>query len=159
MDARGQGAGWNGGRGSAGATPDLGGDGGSQTSGFLTRGLGDPSTSYYRRLLTDAIRCARMARDLPGVDPRRVVAGASQGGAQALAAAAYAEVAAALIDVPFLCHVAQAIRMIDSDPYFEIVRYLRAQRGTEAEVLRTLSHVDGSGSPRGLRRRRSSPLL
>ena len=146
MDLRGQGAGWGGGRGSAGATPDAGGDGASQMTGFLTRGIRDPNTSYFRRLFTDAIRCARVAATLPGIDPQRIaVQGASQGGAQALAAAAFAPVAAAMVDVPFLCHVAQAIRMVDSDPYFEVVRFLRAHRGAEPDVLRTLSYIDAVG--------------
>ena len=146
MDLRGQGTGWGGGRGSTGATFDAGADGAPQMSGFLTRGIATPETYYYRRLLTDAIRLARVAATLDGIDPRRiVVSGASQGGAQALAAAAFADVAAVLVDVPFLCHVMQAVRMVDTDPYFEIIRYLRAHRGAEAAVARTLSYHDGVG--------------
>ncbi|WP_205523946.1 acetylxylan esterase [Oceanomicrobium pacificus] len=146
MDLRGQGAGWTGGRGSTGATDDPSGSGGPQTAGFLTRGIRAPETSYYHRLFVDAIMCARVASRIDGVDPDNIVAsGASQGGAQALAAAAFAPVAAALVDVPFLCHIAQAITMVDSDPYFELVRYLRWQRGAEADVMRTLSYIDAVG--------------
>lgn len=146
MDLRGQGAGWSGGRGSEGATPDPEGSHGPQTSGMLSRGVLSPETSYYRRLFCDAIRCAEVAATLPGIDAARVVAaGPSQGGAQALAAAAFAPVAAALIDVPFLCHIAKAITMVDTDPYFELVRFLRWQRNREAEILRTLGYIDGVG--------------
>lgn len=146
MDLRGQGAGWTGGRGSTGATADPDGSGGAQTTGLLSRGIRDPKTSYYRRLFTDAIRCAELAGQLDGIEADKViVSGASQGGAQALAAAAFAPVRAALVDVPFLCHVAQAITMVDSDPYFELVRYLRWQRDAEPDVLRTLSHIDAMG--------------
>ena len=166
MDSRGQGSGWSGGRGSTGATGDAvgnstsdptsdggqgdrGGEGiasGPQFPGMLTRGIANPESYYYRRLFTDATRLVREVKRLDGIDAGRVaVVGASQGGASALAAAALEPVAAALVDTPFLCHVAQAILMVDTEPYFEIVRYLRAHRDAADAVTRTLSHVDGVG--------------
>ena len=145
MDVRGQGSGWGGGRGSAGATGDPG-DRGPHFPGCLTRGIRSPETHYYRRLFTDAVRLVRDLKALPSIDASGVVvSGASQGGATAMAAAALEPVAAALIDVPFLCHVLQAIRMVDTDPYAEIVRFLRAHRDAEADVAHTLSYVDGLG--------------
>ena len=148
MDLRGQGANWPNGTG-ASVTPDEAGSDGSQAHGVMTRGILSPQTSYLRRLLTDAIRCAREAAKLPGVDPSRVVAtGGSQGGGQALAAAAHGGVAAALIDVPFLCHIMEATRLIDADPYFEIVRYLRAQKDAVGQVEDTMAHLDGLGFAR-----------
>jgi len=147
MDVRGQGSGWGGGRGSAGATPDVAAGDAPQMPGFLTRGIRSPESYYYRRLFTDAIRMARVAAELDEIDPDGIIAaGASQGGAQALAAAAFAPViSAALVDVPFMCHVAQAMRMVDTDPYFEIVRYLRSHRDAEADVANTLSYHDALG--------------
>lgn len=35
--------------------------------------------------------------------------------------------------------------MVDSDPYFELVRFLRWQRGAEAQVQLTLSYIDAVG--------------
>ncbi len=147
MDSRGQGAGWGGGSGSAGATSDIDAvGGGAQVPGMMTRGIRDPETSYFRRLFTDAVRLVRDLRGLDTVDADRIaVLGASQGGAIAQAVAGLEPVAAACIDVPFLTHIAEAIRMTDRDPYFEIVRYMRSHRGAEADVTRTLAHIDGVG--------------
>ena len=138
MDTRGQGSGW-----SRGETPDPWGTG-PQAPGVMTRGIEDPDTYYYRRLLTDAVRAVDAARALPGVDPDRVaVVGGSQGGAMALAAGGLADVSAVVADVPFLCDVARAVGITDNRPFAEVVEYLRVHRGAEDRVLRTLSYVDG----------------
>jgi cephalosporin-C deacetylase len=139
VDSRGQGSGW-----SRGDTPDPWGTG-PQAPGVMTRGIEDPSTYYYRRLLTDAALAVDAARALPGVDGSRVaVVGGSQGGAMALAAGALAEdVAAVAAHVPFLCDVARAIGITDSKPFAEVVEYLRMHRDAADQVLRTLSYVDG----------------
>lgn len=143
MDTRGQGSGW-----SRGETPDPWGTG-PQAPGVMTRGIEDPETYYYRRLLTDAVRAVDAARALPGVDPDRVaVVGGSQGGAMAIAAGALADVSAVVADVPFLCDVARAVGITDNRPFAEVVEYLRVHRGAEDRVLRTLSYVDGVGLAR-----------
>jgi cephalosporin-C deacetylase len=139
VDTRGQGSGW-----SRGDTPDPWGTG-PQSPGVMTRGIEDPSTYYYRRLLADAALAVDAARALPGVDPDRVaVVGGSQGGAMALAAGALApDVGAVVAHVPFLCDVARAITITDAKPFGEVVEYLRVHRDTDERVLRTLSYVDG----------------
>ena len=102
MDTRGQGSTWR-----AGDTsdPDAGAATG-QYPGFATRGIADPETYYYRRLMTDAVRAVEAARANPLVDPKRVaVEGGSQGGGLALAAAGLVpDLLLTLTDVPFLCH-------------------------------------------------------
>lgn len=139
MDTRGQGS-----QGSVGSTPDPVGSG-PAVSGFMTRGIEHPESYYYRRVLTDAVRAVDAARGLDLVDPRRiVVSGASQGGGIALAAAALTgDVAAALLDVPFLCQLERAVGLTGSMPYEEVAIYLRAHREEVARVFRTLSYVDG----------------
>lgn len=140
------------------ADPD---SGESATSGFLTRGIGDPGDYYYCRLFTDAVRAVDVARDLPEVDASRLaVAGASQGGAIAIAAAALSgtttwTVAAALVDVPFLCDVRRAMQITDAWPYAELVTYCKTHRDRVDQVFRTLSYVDGVT----LARRATSPAL
>lgn len=138
VDTRGQGSGW-----SVGDTPDVERDGGNpQHPGFMTRGVLDPRTYYYRRLITDAVRAVEAARAL-GAE-RIVLRGSSQGGGVALAAAALAGgVAGLLADVPFLCHIRRGTELTDEDPYAEIARYLRVHRDRTAQVFRTLSYVDG----------------
>lgn len=140
MDTRGQGGMW----GSGGITPDPHGSGPAST-GVMTRGIESPEDHYYRRVFTDAVRAVDAVRTLPGVDPTRVaVAGGSQGGGIALAAAGLSDgLIAALPDVPFLCHFERSVGMTDRDPYQEVVRYLSVYRGAEDRVFETLSYFDG----------------
>ncbi|SDT81322.1 acetylxylan esterase [Actinoplanes derwentensis] len=141
MDTRGQGGNWRG-----GDTPDPDEYGaGPASPGFMTRGVTAPETYYYRRLITDAVRAVETATELPGVDVSRlVVTGKSQGGALALAAAGLAPdlVAAVAAGVPFLCDIRRAVTITDSDPFHEVVRFLRANPQAAERTLDTLDHVD-----------------
>lgn len=141
MDTRGQGAGW----GEGGATPDPHGSE-SATAGFMTRGISSPESYYYRRVYSDAVRLVDAVAADPGVDRTRIaVAGRSQGGGIAIAAAALSrEVAAVLPDVPFLCDFPRAIRRTPEPPATEITRYLSIHRDRVAETLHTLSFFDGA---------------
>ena len=141
MDVRGQGSAWR-----RGDTPDSEADGGNpQLPGFMTRGVLDPATYYYRRLFTDAVRAVEAARRHPAVDPARLaVNGGSQGGGMALAAAGLVgDLAAALIDVPFLCHFRRATTLTDADPYGEIARFCKIHRERVETVFNTLDYFDG----------------
>lgn len=140
MDTRGQGSAW----GAGGATPDPHGTG-PAFPGFMTRGIDDPETYYYRRVFTDAVRAIDAVRMLPEVDAARVaVCGGSQGGGIAIAAAALSDdLVAVMPDVPFLCHFERAVGMTGRDPYEEVARYLAVHRGAEARVFETLSYFDG----------------
>ncbi|RLL69882.1 alpha/beta fold hydrolase [Streptomyces sp. Z26] len=115
--------------------------------GFMTRGIEDPRHHYYRRLMADCVRAVDALRVHPAVDPERIVVqGASQGGGLALAVAGLAgeEVAAALVDVPFLSHMRRGTELATAGPYPEIVHYLGVHRRVDPEpVFRTLSYFDG----------------
>lgn len=151
MDTRGQGSGW-----SLGDTPDPEGSA-PQVPGFMTRGIEDPSTYYYRRVFTDAVRAVEAARTHESVDPANVaVHGGSQGGGISIAVAGLVpDLTAALPDVPFLCHFNRAVGLTDRDPYSEIVRYLMVHRQKEAAVRSTLSYFDGVN----FARRATAPAL
>jgi cephalosporin-C deacetylase len=141
MDTRGQGSAW-----SSGDTPDPDDTAtGGQYPGFVTRGVEDPATYYYRRLIADAVLAVDAAAAHPLVDPDRIaITGGSQGGGLALAVAGLATaVKAAAIDVPFLCHWRRAIEITDAYPYRELVHYLSVKRGSVDTVLRTLDYFDG----------------
>jgi cephalosporin-C deacetylase len=141
MDTRGQGAGWL-----TGDTSDIEETGtGPQFPGVMTRGILDPATYYYRRLMTDAALAVDAVREMPLVDGSRIaVAGASQGGGLALAVAALVpDVTAALIDVPFLTHYRRAVEITDEQPYGEIRGFLRTHPRDEERVFRTLAYFDG----------------
>ncbi|CAM5619198.1 Cephalosporin-C deacetylase [Streptomyces alboniger] len=139
MDTRGQGSsGW-----AQGDTPDPVGSGPAHP-GFMTRGIEDPHEYYYRRLYVDAVRAVEAVRSHPLVDASRVAAlGVSQGGGLALAVGGLVpDLAAVAADVPFLCDFPRATRLTDRQPYKEIALYLKARRGGEERVFRTLSYFD-----------------
>ncbi|UUU37855.1 acetylxylan esterase [Streptomyces sp. NBC_00162] len=135
-------------RGQGHDTPDRGvGDGTQWVEGFMTRGIDSPDNYYYRRLITDCVRAVDAVAELPGLDSRRiVVAGGSQGGGLALAVAGLAgdRVAAAMPDVPFLCHFRHAAAICADGPYQEIAKYLRWHSRHRVEpAFATLDHFDG----------------
>ncbi|GAA5527943.1 acetylxylan esterase [Herpetosiphon gulosus] len=141
MDNRGQGSNWR-----TGDTPDTEIEGGNpQIPGFMTRGVLNPQTYYYRRLFTDAVRAIEAARSHPLVDAGKVaLAGGSQGGGISLAAAGLQpDVAAVLPDVPFLCHYRRATTMVDSYPYAEVAQYCARHRTKIEQVFNTLDYFDG----------------
>ena len=139
MDSRGQGSTWE-----IGDTPDPGATGGPAHPGFMTQGILDPATYYYRRLYTDAVRAIEAVRNHPDVSPGRVaVTGSSQGGGLAVAAASLADgLVAALPDVPLLSDFPRALTLKDEDPYAEVVRYLNAHRDHVERALATLAYFD-----------------
>lgn len=139
MDSRGQGSG-----GSASATADPVGSG-PRIAGQMSSGIEDAHSYYYRRLFTDAALAVDAARSHPAVDPTKVVvAGGSQGGGIAIAAAGLSEgLAGAMIDVPFLSHYRRALRITDANPYNELARYMQSRRGEEEDVFRVLHYFDG----------------
>ncbi|MET7883218.1 acetylxylan esterase [Streptomyces avermitilis] len=139
MDTRGQGSGWGG-----GDTPDPVGSAPAYP-GFMTRGVEDPESYYYRRLFTDGVRAVEAARAHPLTDSARVAAvGASQGGGITIAVGGLVpDLAAVAPDVPFLCDFPRATTLTDRDPYREIGRYLKTHRGRAEQVRRTLSYFDG----------------
>jgi cephalosporin-C deacetylase len=141
MDTRGQGSAWR-----PGHTPDPDAVGDPAHPGYMTRGVRSPETYYYRRVFTDAVRAVDAALSHPLVDPTRVaVAGGSQGGGMAIAAASlHPGVRFALVDVPFLCDFRRATSLLDRDPYHEIVRFLKTHRDSVEIVFSTLSYFDGA---------------
>ncbi|WP_318209271.1 acetylxylan esterase [Streptomyces sp. SJL17-1] len=139
MDTRGQGSGW-----ATGDTPDPVGSAPS-FPGFMTRGIEDPYTYYYRRLFTDAVRAVEAARSHPLVDASRTaVTGVSQGGGITLAVAGLVrDLVAVAADVPFLCDFPRATTVTDRAPYREVGNYLKTHRGRVRRVQDTLTYFDG----------------
>lgn len=140
MDTRGQGSAW----GTGGDTPDPHGAD-SAFPGFMTRGVLDRDTYYYRRLFTDGVRCIDAVAELPEVDASRIaVTGGSQGGAISIAVAAlHPGVAAVMADVPFLSDFERSIAKTPDPPYTELTRYLGVHRDRTEQVLQTLRSFDG----------------
>ena len=140
MDTRGQGSSWR-----PGDTPDLPEGANPFYPGFMTQGILDPRTYYYRRVFTDGVRAVEAARSNPAVDPERIaITGGSQGGGITLAVAGLEPaVSVAMPDVPFLCHYRRATELVDTYPYVEIANYCRTHRDKIDTVFRTLAYFDG----------------
>ncbi len=139
MDTRGQGSTW-----SKGDTADpVGSD--PAHPGFMTRGILDPDSYYYRRVFTDAVRAIETARGHEAIDASRIaVTGGSQGGGIAIAAASLEPAVKALMpDVPFLCDFPRAVTVTPRDPFPEISRFLAVHRDSVERVFKTLSYFDG----------------
>ena len=158
MDTRGQG--WH--TGGRSTTDDSSADaGGIHAPGFLTAGITDRDTYYYRRVYVDALRMLEVARTHPLVDPDRlIVTGISQGGGITLAAAGLAPMAGislrgAAPDVPFLCHFRRATEITDAHPYAELTAFVAGWRHLEEAAYHTLGYFDGVH----LARRASAPAL
>lgn len=141
MDTRGQGSSWM-----VGDTPDPDPVGAPSRPGFMTRGILDPSTYYYRRVYTDAVRAVEAVRAHPAVDASRVaVTGTSQGGGIAIAVGALVpDLTGVAPDVPFLCDFPRGTTLIDRPPYSEIAGYLQTHRDQVESVYRTLRYFDGA---------------
>jgi len=151
MDTRGQGSGW-----SAGDTPDPDGSAPAQP-GYMTRGVTDPASYYYRRVFVDAVRAIDAARSHPAVDAGRVaITGGSQGGGITIAVAGLVPgLVGVMPDVPFLADFRRAVDIAGTNPYAEIERYLACHRDQTETVFRTLSYFDGAV----LGRRATAPAL
>lgn len=139
MDTRGQGS-----SSTEGCTPDPGDSGAPAAPGYLTRGILDPRTAYLTRLYVDAARAVAVAREHPALDASRLaVAGVSQGGGLALAAAHLAgEVAAVVAAVPFLAHIRRALEVTDEQPYAELSSYATTHPDHLDAMLATLAYHD-----------------
>lgn len=141
MDTRGQGSTWQ-----PGHTPDPEPEGANPFHpGFMTRGILDPKTYYYRRVFTDAVRAIEAAVSHPVVDAERIaVTGGSQGGGITIAAAGLSPlVKVAMPDVPFLCHYRRATQLVDTLPYGEISNFCKVHRDRIEQVFQTLTYFDG----------------
>jgi cephalosporin-C deacetylase len=152
MDTRGQGSTW-----SVGDTPDPDADGAPAHPGFMTRGILDPATYYYRRVFSDAVRAVDAVRAHEAIDPTRVaVTGGSQGGGISIAVGGLVDdLVAVAPEVPFLSDFPRATTFVDTDPYGEIGRYLKAHRDHVERVFATLAYFDVSV----LGRRARAPAL
>jgi len=140
MDTRGQGSAWK-----PGDTPDIPNGANAFFPGFMTQGVLDPKTYYYRRVFVDAVRSVEAARSHPDIDSGRMAAaGISQGGGVTLAVSGLVpDLQVAMPDVPFLCHYRRASEITDDYPYKEIGQYLHTHRNHDEQVFKTLSYFDG----------------
>lgn len=113
--------------------------------GWMTKGVRDPATYYYRYVYADAVRAVELLAHRDEVDANRIaVTGHSQGGALSLAAAALApkRVALCMADIPFLSDFRRSVQLATAGPYAEIPGLLKSFPHLYDDVFRTLSYCD-----------------
>ena len=116
------------------------------TVGWMTKGILQKETYYYRGVYMDAIRALDVMASLEQVDQDRIgVTGGSQGGALALVAAALSDVPkAAVSEYPYLSNFRRAIDISPAGPYLEFSNYFRrnSDPAIEEKAMETLSYYD-----------------
>jgi len=136
-------------RGQGGWSEDRGGSRGTTHHGHIIRGLEDHEDNLlYRQIFLDTAALARIVMNLPEVDEGRVgAAGASQGGALALACAALEpRIRRASSVYPFLCDYQRVWEMdLAKHAYAELRTFFRHHDPTharEVEWFTRLGYID-----------------
>jgi len=114
------------------------------STGWMTQGIRDPRSYYYRYVYADALRALELLAHRDEVDEKRLaITGVSQGGGLALAVAALSDrPILTLPDVPFLCDYRRAIEISSDGPYREIPSFLKSFPHLYEDAIRTLSYFD-----------------
>lgn len=114
------------------------------TPGWMTKGILDPDTYYYRAVYMDSVRALDFLVSRELVDAGRLgVTGGSQGGALTLAVAALDDrPRAAMADVPFLCCFPRSVEMHSAGPFQELVQFFMRWPEHEERAMQTLSYFD-----------------
>ncbi|MBB6735995.1 acetylxylan esterase [Cohnella zeiphila] len=130
-------------RGQGGETGNLLPQSFGMTKGWISQGLLDPETSYYKAITVDAVRALEWAAQQPEIDPARIVAaGASQGGGLALISSALSGIPCKTVaDIPNMCHMDYGI-LNSTGSLTEAAAFVSMHPDKLEQVLQTLSYFD-----------------
>ncbi|WP_079908912.1 acetylxylan esterase [Paenibacillus sp. 32352] len=130
-------------RGQTGGTGDLLPQEGGMAKGWITKGIDDKDTCYYKALVIDCLRAVDWVSEQPEVDPNRIgVAGASQGGGLAMILSALSRKPSfAIADIPNMCHMDWGI-FHSTGSLTEAAEYISRYPERWQKVMRTLSYFD-----------------
>lgn len=130
-------------RGQGGETGNLLTSDFGMTSGWMTQGILDKDTFYYKAITLDALKAVEWAASEPAIDSSRIcVAGGSQGGGLSMITAALSDkVAIAVADIPNMCHMDFGI-LNSTGSLSEAARFVSAFPDRLDAVLETLSYFD-----------------
>ena len=130
-------------RGQSGETGNRMGNDYGMTKGWVTQGILNKDTCYYKAIVLDTLQAIDWAAAQPEVDAGRIaVMGGSQGGGLALMAAAFHPgVKAAVADIPNMCQMDFGI-MNSTGSLAEAAEFVNRHPEHLDAVLETLSYYD-----------------
>lgn len=130
-------------RGQGGETGNLLAQSFGMAKGWMSQGLLDPETHYYRAIAVDALKAVEWAASQPEVDPARIVAaGASQGGGLSLLVAALSDIPSRIVaDIPNMCHMDYGI-LQSTGSLAEAADFVSKHPEQLERTLKTLSYFD-----------------
>lgn len=113
------------------------------TFGWITQGILDKNTCYYKAITLDALKALDWASEQSEVDPTRIcVSGGSQGGGLAMIASALSDKPAiAVAHIPNMCHMDYGI-LNSSSSLTEAAGFIERFPEHLDTVLDTLSYYD-----------------
>lgn len=113
------------------------------TKGWITQGILDRDTCYYKAITVDALKALDWVSDQKEVDPKRIcVSGGSQGGGLAMIAATLSDKPAiAVAHIPNMCQMDFGI-LNSSSSLSEAAAFLERFPEHLNTVLKTLSYYD-----------------
>lgn len=113
------------------------------SSGWMSQGILDKNTFYYRAITVDALKAIEWAAAQPGIDASRIATyGGSQGGGLVLITAALSEIpTVAVANIPNMCHMDFGILNSESS-LKEAAQFVSHHPQHFNQVLETLSYFD-----------------
>lgn len=131
-------------RGQMGDSADFAEYPGGRAHGWMTTGILDPERYYFVRAYVDTVRAMSFACSREEVDPERIaVAGVSQGGALALAAAALdRRPALCIAEVPGIGHIRRTLELTKAAPWTDLITYFQHRPQDIEQAMRTLSYIE-----------------
>lgn len=111
--------------------------------GWVSQGILDKDTCYYKAIAVDALKAVDWVASQPEIDPARIaVSGASQGGGLSLIAAAMSSVPAAVVaNIPNMCQMDYGV-LYSSSSLSEAADFVNRHPEHLDKVLNTLSYFD-----------------
>ncbi|MCL6456993.1 MAG: acetylxylan esterase [Gorillibacterium sp.] len=126
------------------------------TKGWITQGIDDKATCYYKAITIDGLRAIRFAMEQPEIDPERIIVmGTSQGGGLALVTTALQpKVKVTIAAIPNMCNMDHGL-LNSTSSLTEASEYVSRFPDKLDEVLTTLSYFDAMN----LAERITTPVL
>ncbi|MUT67464.1 alpha/beta fold hydrolase [Paenibacillus sp. NEAU-GSW1] len=113
------------------------------TKGWITQGILDKDTCYYKAITVDALKAVEWVAAQPEIDRARIaVTGDSQGGGLSMITAALSSVPAAVVaNIPNMCHMDFGI-LNSTGSLTEAAEFVNRFPEHYEKVLNTLSYFD-----------------